>query len=65
MLEAVTAAGAASAHHKWQLELSGDIVTVSGDEERLYHVLANLSRRDWPIASDATSTTHCWGRVGA
>ncbi len=42
VLEAVTDARAASADHKWQLELSGEIVTVSGDEERLYQVLANL-----------------------
>ena len=42
VLEAVTDARAASADHKWQLELSGDIVFVTGDGERLYQVLANL-----------------------
>ena len=42
VLEAVTDARAASSDHKWQLELSGEIVTVNGDGERLYQVLANL-----------------------
>ena len=42
VLEAVTDARAASADHKWQLELPEDIVFVTGDGQRLYQVLANL-----------------------
>lgn len=42
VLDAVSDARTAYPDHHWRLELSGDIVTVTGDGERLYQVLANL-----------------------
>ena len=42
VLDAVTDARDAFPDHQWRLELSGDIVTLTGDTERLHQVLANL-----------------------
>ncbi len=42
VLDAVTDARTAYPDHHWRLELSGDIVLITGDGERLHQVVANL-----------------------
>ena len=42
VLDTVTDARAAAPEHHWHLDLPEDIVTLTGDEERLHQALANL-----------------------
>jgi two-component system, OmpR family, sensor kinase len=42
VLEAVNDARAAAPDHRWKLDLPEEVVTVTGDPERLHQVLANL-----------------------
>jgi two-component system OmpR family sensor kinase len=44
VLDAVTDAQTAAPEHLWRLELPEEVVTVTGDAERLHQVLANLLR---------------------
>lgn len=42
VLDTVTDARAAAPEHRWQLDLPEDVVMITGDEERLHQVVANL-----------------------
>ena len=62
VLDAVTDARTAATDHQWRLELPEEIVTVTGDSERLHQVLANLLRNahaHTPLGTTVTTRLIC------
>jgi two-component system OmpR family sensor kinase len=57
VLDAVTDARTAAIDHQWRLELPEEIVTVTGDAERLHQVLANLLRNAHNHTPPGTTVT--------
>ena len=59
VLDAVADARAAGPEHRWRLDLPEDVVTITGDGERLHQVLANLltnARTHTPAGTTVTTT---------
>lgn len=64
-VDAVSDAQAADAEHEWRLDVSDDLISVTGDENRLRQVVANLLRNAQTHTPPGTTVTLSLARAGA
>ena len=64
-VDAVSDAQAADATHEWRLDVTDDLISVTGDENRLRQVVANLLRNAQTHTPAGTTVTLSLAREGA
>ncbi|BAJ74422.1 signal transduction histidine kinase [Microbacterium testaceum StLB037] len=64
-VDAVSDAHAADATHEWRLDVTDDLISVTGDENRLRQVVANLLRNASTHTPAGTTVTLSLGREGS
>ncbi|MBB3157510.1 two-component system OmpR family sensor kinase [Microbacterium proteolyticum] len=64
-VDAVSDAQAADATHEWRLDVTDDLISVTGDENRLRQVVANLLRNAQTHTPPGTTVTLALAREGA
>ncbi|WZH38084.1 MAG: HAMP domain-containing sensor histidine kinase [Microbacterium enclense] len=64
-VDAVSDAHAADATHEWRLDVTDDLISVTGDENRLRQVVANLLRNAQTHTPAGTTVTLSLAREGA
>lgn len=64
-VDAVSDAQAADATHEWRLDVTDDLISVTGDENRLRQVVANLLRNAQTHTPSGTTVTLSLAREGS